>query len=55
MILKNEARVDGSITYLNLFAFFLSLLISEKQIAAMEKERNKVKKLVKKIPNAART
>jgi len=27
MILKNEARVDGSITYLNLFAFLLSLLI----------------------------
>ena len=55
MILKNEARIDGSITYLNLFAFLLSLLIWKKQIAAMEKERNKAKKsLLKKSPNARR-
>ena len=55
MILKNEARVDGSITYLNLFAFLLSLLIWKKQIAAMEKERNKARKsLLKQAPNARR-
>jgi len=55
MILKNEARIDGSITYFDLFAFLLSLLIWKKQIAAMEKERNKARKsLLKKSPNARR-
>src|SRR5664280_148174 len=55
MILKNEARIDGSITYFDLFAFLLSLLIWKKQIAAMEKERNKDRKsLLKKAPNARR-
>jgi len=54
MILKNEARVDGSISYLNLFAFLLSLLIWKKQIAAMEKERNKAMKSLLKSPNARR-
>lgn len=53
MILKNEARVDGSITYLNLFAFLLSLLINKKQIKLMEKERNNAQKsLLKKAPDA---
>lgn len=53
MILKNEARVDGSITYLNLFAFLLSLLINKKQIKLMEKERNNTQKnLLKKSPDA---
>jgi len=53
MILKNEARVDGSITYLNLFAFLLSLLINKKQIKLMEKERNNTQKsLLKKLPDA---
>lgn len=53
MILKNEARIDGSITYINLFAFLLSLLINKKQIKLMEKERNDTQKsLLKKSPDA---
>jgi pyruvate formate-lyase/glycerol dehydratase family glycyl radical enzyme len=39
MLLKSEMRVEGSMMYLNLFFFLLSILMSKKQILQLEKER----------------
>ncbi len=49
MLLKSEMRVEGSIMYLNLFFFLLSVLMNKKQIQQLEKEKiisqeNEVKK-----------
>ncbi len=49
MLLKSEMRVEGSMMYLNLFFFLLSILMNKKQIRQLEKERivsqeNEVKK-----------
>ncbi len=53
MLLKSEMRIDGSVMYLNLLSFFLSLLFSKTQIGAMRKERKKDrKKLMKESPRA---
>ena len=49
MLLKSEMRVEGSMMYLNLFFFLLSVLMNKKQIQQLEKEKiisqeNEVKK-----------
>ena len=49
MLLKSEMRVEGSMMYLNLFFFLLSILMNKKQIRQLEKERiisqeNEIKK-----------
>ncbi|MCK7468324.1 MAG: hypothetical protein MZU91_09535 [Desulfosudis oleivorans] len=40
MLLKSEMRVEGSMMYLNLFFFLLSVLMNKKQIQQLEKEKN---------------
>jgi formate C-acetyltransferase len=53
MLLTSEMRIEGSVMYLNLLSFFLSLVFSGTQIGAMEKERRKDrKKLLKESPRA---
>ena len=53
MLLTSEMRIEGSVMYLNLLSFFLSLVFSDTQIGAMEKERRKDrKKLLKESPRA---
>ena len=39
MILKNDFYTVGNVSYLNLFVYCLSLLLSKQQIRQMEKER----------------
>ena len=44
MILKNEFKTYGNASYLNLFIYYISLLLSKKQIRVMESERRKDRK-----------
>ncbi|HNV47882.1 MAG TPA: pyruvate formate lyase family protein [Spirochaetota bacterium] len=53
MLLTSEMRVEGSIMYLNLLSFFLSLVFGRMQRSAMERERRTDrKKLLRKSPRA---
>jgi len=53
MLLRSEMRVEGSIMYLNVLSFLLSLVFSGTQIGAMAKERKKDrKKLLRESPRA---
>ena len=52
MMLKSDLRLEGSIMYLNLFFFLVSLMLSGKQIKQMEQERRKTRKgLLKQSPH----
>ncbi len=44
MLLRSEMRVEGSLVYLNLLSFYLSLLFGGVQISAMAGERKKDRK-----------
>ncbi|MEW6525378.1 MAG: pyruvate formate lyase family protein [Spirochaetota bacterium] len=48
MLLKSDVRIDGSITYSNIFSFFISLLFNTVQKRAMKKERQADERKVKK-------
>ncbi len=48
MLLKSDVRIEGSITYSNIFSFFISLLFNNVQKRAMQKERKADAKKVKK-------
>jgi len=51
MLFRSELRTEGNASYLNLFFFYLSLLISKKQIKLMQKEDLSQKKdLLAKFP-----
>ena len=53
MLLKSEMRVEGSMMYLNLFFFLLSILMNKKQIRQLEKERKTSRENeIKKSPHA---
>jgi formate C-acetyltransferase len=47
MLLKSDVRIDGSITYSNIFSFFISLLFNKVQKRAMKKEQQADEKKVK--------
>jgi formate C-acetyltransferase len=47
MLLKSDVRIDGSVSYANIFSFFISLLFHGIQKRAMKAERNKDDKTVK--------
>ena len=44
MVMKGELKTIGNASYLNLFFFYLSLLLHKKQIKQMEKERTAAKR-----------
>lgn len=48
MLLKSDVRIEGSITYSNIFSFFISLLFNNVQKRAMKKEQRADEKKVKK-------
>ncbi len=48
MLLKSDVRIEGSITYSNIFSFFISLLFNNVQKRAMKKEREIDEKKIKK-------
>ncbi|MBP7584148.1 MAG: formate acetyltransferase [Spirochaetes bacterium] len=53
MLLRSEMRIEGSVMYLNLLSFLLSLVFSGTQIGSMAKERKKDrKKLIRESPRA---
>ncbi|HPK43766.1 MAG TPA: pyruvate formate lyase family protein [Spirochaetota bacterium] len=47
MLLKSDVRIEGSISYANIFSFFISLLFHDVQKRAMKTERKKDDKTVK--------
>ncbi len=56
MVLKGQLSPTGNATYLNLFFFFLSLLLNSKQKKLMEKERKiSTKELLKESPEPRKT
>lgn len=44
MLLQSEMRIEGSIMYLNLLSYYLSLVFSRVQVGAMTKEQKKDRK-----------
>ncbi len=53
MLLKSEMRVEGSMMYLNLFFFLLSVLMNKKQIRQLQKEKETSREAeIKKSPHS---